>query len=52
MKKEMQRKVKGEVLTREELHILRAGGSPWPLTTAPKRQENIPKEESKKPIAV
>lgn len=27
----------GEMLTLEELRIIRAGGSPWPHTEAPKR---------------
>ena len=37
MKKVNDYKVKGEMLTKNELLILRSGGSPWPNTTAPKK---------------
>lgn len=42
----------GEVLTLEELRIIRAGGSPWPYTTAPKRPEKEPPKKKKAAVMV
>ena len=49
MKKATDKRIKPEMLTRDELLIIRAGGSPWPNTTAPKKPSG---ELKKKRIAV
>ena len=42
----------GEVLTLEELRIIRAGGSPWLYTTAPKRPKNEPPKKEQAIVSV
>lgn len=38
-----------EILSKEQLQLLRAGKSPWPNTTAPKRpNNNLPPKKEKK----
>ena len=38
-----------ELLSKEQLQLLRAGKSPWPNTTAPKRpNKNLPPKKEKK----
>ena len=51
MKKVNNYKVKGEMLTQNELLILRSGGSPWPNTTAPNKPSGESPREKKR-IAV
>jgi hypothetical protein len=37
-----------EILSKEQLQLLRAGKSPWPNTTAPKRpNNNLPPQKRK-----
>lgn len=42
----------GEILTLEELRMIRAGGSPWPHTEAPKRPEKEPPKKKQAAVMI